>query len=347
MMARKTQLVWWLEVAALVFVFSGASLQVRAQTARPDDPAPPKKNNNNNRKGKTTGGSRSDSNTVREVKPKFASIKLVVVPADSVVWIDDHQIDKVNPRTGTFELTIEPGSHRALVTHPGYNDQFLTFNLTPGDNDLGIIKLELRFGRLNIAPDVSNAEITIETADRSQTVGTYTGAVNDLPLTEGVYNVIVSRSGYQTKALEVTIRANETFRFDPKLEPIKKKEAAAPVRSNFRVPVRSSVRMEGKFLIVELEGASGDSLATLGSINFTLSDPAAAVGQVEGILSGGPCNVEFIRLENVADGSFVETPGPTNRWARLVLRIRPKNAKRPVQFAINWKAVRTPFQKDE
>jgi hypothetical protein len=105
------------------------------------------------------------------------------------------------------------------------------------------------------------------------------------------------------------------------------------------------VRAEGKYLIIEIQGASGDNTTLLGSITFTLADAMAGIGQVQGLLSGGPCHVEFVRLENVAEGSFIETPGPTNQWAKLILRIRSKNSKRPIQFAINWKAVQREFPK--
>jgi hypothetical protein len=333
----KNQLLNCLKVVLILGAFSNAGPLLRAQTARPDDPVPSTTVNKPRTNNKPIRSKHEAKTTPGNVKPRFSSIKLLVIPADSAVWIDGQQIDKVDP-TGRFELNIEPGPHRLIVRHAGYSDQLQTLSLTPGESDLGTITLEPRLGRLNVAPETSGATITIENSD-SQHIGTYAGAVSDLRLAEGDYKVIVSKTGYATKTLEVNVRAGETFHFDPSLEPLEAKAPLPLARSNFRVPVRSSVRTEGKFLIVELEGASGDNTGILGSINFTVSDPASGIGQTDGALSGGPCQVEFIRLENVAEGSFIETPGPSNRWARLVLRIRPKNSKRPLQFVINWKSV--------
>jgi len=100
------------------------------------------------------------------------------------------------------------------------------------------------------------------------------------------------------------------------------------------VPSRSRVETDGKYLIVYLEGSSGDAAKKIGSINVV----ASSTGQnaVTGVLSGRPCRVQFIQLENVAESSVVEAPGPSNQWARIVVRLRPKSSKRPVAFAINW-----------
>jgi hypothetical protein len=48
-----------------------------------------------------------------------------------------------------------------------------------------------------------------------------------------------------------------------------------------------------------------------------------------------------VRLENVAEYSFVEPPGAANQWARAVVRLRPKESKRPMHFLINWKSLRS------
>jgi TonB family protein len=58
---------------------------------------------------------------------------------------------------------------------------------------------------------------------------------------------------------------------------------------------------------------------------------------VSGNLNGFPCQVDLLKLENVADAVIVETPGPANNWSEIVVRLRPKDEKRrPISFAINW-----------
>lgn len=342
MIGSKNKIIVVLQVIGLLCSFSHLSSKLQAQTARPDDSGPATKSAKGRPKGKTVRGPKADpkgAGTAATAKARFANISLTVNPADSAVWIDGQQFDKVDTATGRFEVTIEPGPHRLVVRHSGYGDQLLTLDLRPAENDLGVITLEPRLGTLNVAPSAADADIRIGSVDGHQNGGTYSGIINDLGLPPGVYEVIVSKSGYQTVTRQVTVKPGESVYLEPKLDPLPTEEPKTRRSVNTGTPASSSVHVEGKYLVVEIQGASGDSALTLGSITFLISDPASGSGQAEGILSGGPCQVEFVRLENVAEGSFIETPGPTNHWARLVLRIRPKNSKRPIQFAINWKSV--------
>jgi protein TonB len=56
-------------------------------------------------------------------------------------------------------------------------------------------------------------------------------------------------------------------------------------------------------------------------------------------LNGSPCRIEFFKIENIDEWSLVETPSPSNQYSRIVVRVRPKDAKRPLRFAVNWKSV--------
>lgn len=60
---------------------------------------------------------------------------------------------------------------------------------------------------------------------------------------------------------------------------------------------------------------------------------------IVGAFNGWPCSVDFVRLENVAEGAVIEAPGPSNQWSVIVVRLRRKDQKRPVSFAINWKSL--------
>ena len=99
------------------------------------------------------------------------------------------------------------------------------------------------------------------------------------------------------------------------------------------------VESEGKYLIIYLSGNSQDDSTNIGTINVTASKLAPAFPEVRGNLGCAPCGVALIRLENVTEGSFIEAPGPSNQHSRIVVRIRPKDSKRPVRFAINWRSL--------
>jgi TonB family protein len=100
------------------------------------------------------------------------------------------------------------------------------------------------------------------------------------------------------------------------------------------------IQIEGKYLIVTLRGVSGD-LAAAGSISVAAGHASSAATEMSGSLNGRPCAIEFIRLENIADASIVESPGPSNQWSRIVVRVRPKDAKRLIRFSINWRMLQS------
>jgi protein TonB len=99
-----------------------------------------------------------------------------------------------------------------------------------------------------------------------------------------------------------------------------------------------SVQRQDKYLLFHLQGSSGDSTKNLGSITVSFKGPAD--NTVTGNLNGLPCQVELIKLENIAEASVVEAPGPANNWSSMVVRVRLKDEKRrPISFAINWRSL--------
>jgi hypothetical protein len=104
--------------------------------------------------------------------------------------------------------------------------------------------------------------------------------------------------------------------------------------------MRAQTSVEGKYVVVELGGRSGDTSSPFGAVDVTLTRSGQVwTVNVTGMLTGHPCQFDFVRLENVAESTFAEPPGSGNQWGRAVLRIRPKDSKRPIRFLINWKAL--------
>jgi protein TonB len=46
-----------------------------------------------------------------------------------------------------------------------------------------------------------------------------------------------------------------------------------------------------------------------------------------------------VPVDNVAEGSLVDNPSASNAWALIGARIRPKDAKRPISFTVNWSTI--------
>jgi hypothetical protein len=107
------------------------------------------------------------------------------------------------------------------------------------------------------------------------------------------------------------------------------------------MPMSFNVQRQDKYLLFYLQGSSGDSAKSLGTVTVSLSGQAGKA--VSGNLTGLPCQIELIKLENIAEAAIVEAPGPANNWTSMVVRVRPKDEKRrPISFAINWKLLPNP-----
>jgi hypothetical protein len=289
-----------------------------------------------NKESKQESGARN----VRKPPPPIrkAAVTIKVDPADSKVTLDGQELDTAHATLGLRLAGLKVGPHVLLVRRIGYGEKQQIIELKPGENELVSIQLDPLKGKLEIVPNVSDVSIRIEAAGDydSKLIGTYADRVTDLKLPPGNYELILSKSGYRGVSRRITIKPDESLFLEPQLSPLPRIQPAPtpePVNHVAPVPARSRVEADGKYLIVYLEGSSGAASKTVGSINVVT---AAGQNTVSGVLSGRPCRVQFIQLENVAESSVVEAPGPSNQWARIVVRLRPKSSKRPVAFAINW-----------
>jgi hypothetical protein len=107
-------------------------------------------------------------------------------------------------------------------------------------------------------------------------------------------------------------------------------------RDTSQIAMSASVRPDGKYFVVQLFGSSGSDLPKSGSINISVSK-GSTLADVSGNFTGLPCDIELVGLENVSDASLIEYPGPTNQWTKAVVRVRPKDTKKAVRFAINFR----------
>jgi hypothetical protein len=296
-----------------------------------------------------SGQSRAVANSTHSgVKPPSepAGLSLNVTPGDSTIVFDGKEYHAEN---GTFvRRGLKAGNYKVAVRRDGYSYKENEITLEAGRVASLSISLEVLRGTLFVNPGVAHAQVSILAVETNEIVGNYIGRVNDLKLLPGRYKIFASEEGYKTAIQEVTVNFSQVIILSMPLEPLPKQSSTlpAPTRRTVQEPFRPDPEMqvqtsvEGKFVVVALNGRSGNTSSAVGAVDVTLTRNGQMwSANVSGMITGHPCQIDFVRLENVADYSFAEPPGVGNEWARAVLRIRPKDNNRPIRFLINWKAL--------
>jgi hypothetical protein len=279
-------------------------------------------------------------------KPKLstATLSISVKPGDSTINLQGVEYRAEN---GVFIRSgLAPGKYRIVIHKNGYQNEAYDISLGLGDTRPLEVSLKLLNGILNVAPLITDTEISIIEPATGKGVGVYSGRARHVELPPGRYQVFISKEGYKTMVRDVSIEPAGNVSLEPSLAPLPKpavtvRQAEPPFQRDYAMQAQTNV--EGKFVVVVLTGRSSDMVNALGAIDITLrvGGGQAQVTNLSGMLTGFPCQVDFVRLENVAEYSFVEPPGAANQWGRAVVRLRPKESKRPVHFLINWKSLRS------
>ncbi|HKO98599.1 MAG TPA: PEGA domain-containing protein [Pyrinomonadaceae bacterium] len=170
----------------------------------------------------------------------------------------------------------------------------------------------------------------MKSIDANQGVGTYPGSINQVDFPPGEYEITVSKKGYKSVTRRFTIKPSESVYLEPQLERL-------PVERSRTTAMSGSLEVDGKYLIVHLRGASGDTSLSSGTIAVSANKATPQVVYVTGNLTGSPCQVDLVRIDNVSESSLIEIPTALNGWSRLVVRVRPKDSKKTAHFAINWR----------
>jgi len=249
----------------------------------------------------------------------------------------DQRIYTVDPVTGALTIPDLPiGAHILSIRRDGYVEQQRTLDIQTGDNPSLAITLEPLKGVLSVKPDVDGAAIAVKSIDRDQQLGSYAGTIDRINFPPGGYEITISKTGYATATRTVTLKGGATVELEPRLDRLPPPKPPDKPRPR---PMSARVEVDGKYLIVHLGGASGDDATTIGSINVSVSKSNPTFPEVSGTLNGSPVRIDFFKMENIDEWSLIETPSPANQYSVIVARVRPKDAKRPIRFAINWRSV--------
>ncbi len=304
--------------------------------------------------GTSTGTGGRENGTRRTTAPKVipvADLK-IVAPANCRLFLNGQEINyrmrnpelKVNGKKVKIEYGADSGSltlkrlkadsYVVEASQPetkGYREQI---DLKSDVLNVVTVTLIPLPGRLTVSPDVNGAEIALSYSENGATLGRFASRLSDVELPPGRYRVSLTREGYEAEARDVILHAGESLYLELQLKPLPPPTPPpVPKRTAAVIPARASVARDGKYFLVRILGASGETSKALGTLNVTVG-PAGAI--ISGVLTGLPCRVQFVQLENVAEGSLAEAPGPSSQWSEIVIRVRPKNSKRPISFAINW-----------
>jgi len=335
----RRRVTYFTRASVTLIVHVTLAMYVAAQSGRPDDTKPAMKPPAHSPRGGGGRGKGEKGNPKNESRP-LAEVIVRVRPFGSTVILDTAAISP-DPSTGTIQLSdLKEGPHTIFVRSSGYREQSRTIELRPGANEPVEITLERLPAVLNISLALDDAQIEVRHSGANASLERRTGPIRNLPLPPGKYDVTVSRDEYQTERRTINLEPGQVVYLEVTLDRVPRAEpnSAQISQSIDPVPLSSMVTVEGKDLLVTLIGATGNGAVSAGTVNVAVAK-YSNIAEINGSLSGYPCRVEFIRLENVAESSVAEAPGPSNQWSRVVIRVRPKDVKRVIRFNINWRLV--------
>lgn len=291
---------------------------------------PPSTRSNRDGKGNTSRG----TNRPDALEPKPASFTVTVNPSDSRLYINDQQVE------GPTVKGLPPGPYVLTVRHEGYRESLRPITLVAGENPPVEIVLQPLTGKLSITPNISETSIIVQSINQMpKDAGLkYVNAVDNVSLTPGEYEATISKFGYQSVTRRFKIEAEHDVYLEPHLEEIIATPPAPILAPTITPDAEMVIRTTniGNYVVVGLTGRSGNS-GVSGSLNvrMNMSDPRE--NSVDGLLPGVPCIVEFAQVANISEYSFSEPPANSNEWGKVVVRILPKNPKRPILFSITWR----------
>lgn len=325
-------------LVVLLVCWVAADVVHAGQSGRPDEsPRPTERPDSKPREAAPVTPPKVVKPSPRKPDPR-ANITLTVYPTDSRVTLDTKETSPPDSRGVVMFTNLTLTTHQLIVRRAGYRDHSMTFTVRAGDNPPLSVNLEPLPGVLHVTPSVSEAWIEINRLDGQSEGISLVGTIENLKIPPGEYEIRVSKNGFTTNTRTISIQPAQSLYLEPKLEAIVVRRPPPPERRVVTIPMVSTVETSGKFLIVRLRGASGET-SSVGSINVLARKDGADMPDITGSLSGRPCEIEFVRMANVAEASLLETPGPSNQWSTVAIRVRPKDVKRQVHFVINWRSL--------
>lgn len=343
--------------ATLLFVSVGSATAFQDPDARDGGrPAPTPTPKRTTAKGPPSSSVRTPGSG-RTVKSPPAPVTqmTIVIPTGSRVWLNDVPVEtslskelllsidgqkvKSSEQVAGFITlkNIRPGTYRLVARKPDHREYSTEVSVFLDKENVFNVRLTPAPGKLTVSPSVGGTEIEIVSLETNNSIGRYPERLDQFELEPGQYRVVTSRTGYKAAVREVRVNSSESVYLEPLLDPLPR-PTPTPKPAPAAFPMNVRVQRQDKYLFFHMQGSSGDTTKIVGTVTVTLNGPANNIAA--GNFNGQPCQVELIKLENIAEAAVVEAPGPANNWSSMVVRVRVKDEKRrPTSFAVNWRSL--------
>jgi WD40 repeat protein len=173
-----------------------------------------------------------------------ARLVLTVEPAGATVLIDGQETRMAPLPRGQMRLSVEPGKREIQVSKEGYHPRTETITVAANEEKPLSIELKPILAALVLTVDPAGADVFMD----SQRVAAAPPERKPLRLEAPVGNrqIKVARDGYETRALQVTIRADQDNTLDVRLR-LMAKEIKEAVRTlvTAETPARGTRRISG------------------------------------------------------------------------------------------------------
>jgi TonB family protein len=310
--------------ALMSILFASVSVGVQGQPGRREPPTT----------GTNTGSKVNGRKPRQPTKPpkakavERANVTITTSPADAVLLMNGQQVE------GPALAGLAPGPYILIARRVGYNEESRSIVLVAGENAPITIQLEPLRARLSVTPSVSGSEITVTSLDPDDKQGarTFVNAVGELNLAPGRYEIAIEKEGYRAIKRTIALEPAGSVYLEPQLSELPTEQKPMNLAT-----MTMQVSRSGKYVLVRLVGGLRNQ-ALSGFLDVVVEEPDQA-GRVSGLLPGFPCEVELTPIDNISEFSVTERPESGNEWKTVAVKVRSKNNKRPLHFAIRWTAL--------
>lgn len=126
-------------------------------------------------------------------------------PSGAEVYVDGRLVGT----TPTGAITLDEGSYEARFARQGYNDSFVTFQVSRNSSQTVSRTLQARQGALAITANVGGALVFVN-GSQVGTIASGSGQLTVSNLPAGTHELVVVAPGYRTYLSDFTVRSGQT-----------------------------------------------------------------------------------------------------------------------------------------
>ncbi|WP_457631144.1 PEGA domain-containing protein [Oceanithermus sp.] len=264
---------------------------------------------------------RSNRATVRGLGNLSRKLSIVVRPVPNREWASDALRYYVGrrtpppPTTGTLDVSSNPSGAKVYIDGAYRGRTPLTIGLNPGTHDVELrlpgyqtyrVRVQVRAGQTSrVSPRlvrvVTTGTLSVDSQPSGAEVyvaGAYRGRTPlNISLNEGTYDVELRLPGYQTYRTRVQVRAGQTSRLAPRLQPV----VTTGTLEVYSTPSGAEVYVDGAYrgltpLVLSIDAGSHDVEVRLdgyGVYQTTVNVPAGRSVRVDARLATAKATLDL------------------------------------------------------